>query len=61
MGYEKLLDNWAEIVFRKADLAMDRAEDVKVDSYKHGYCKGYSDGLRMALSTLSREEAKIRR
>lgn len=56
MDYNKLLDEWAEKVFEKADKAMKLSEDSKENSYEQGYRRGYSNGLRMAISILSQME-----
>lgn len=56
MDYNALLDQWAEKVFKEADKAMELSNDVEDFNYKKGYRRGYSDGLRMSTSILSRLE-----
>lgn len=61
MDYEKLLDDWAEKLLSEADKFRETSEDAIVGSYNHGYSKGYSDGMYMALTFLNRIERKMKK
>jgi len=56
MDYNTLLNQWADKIYKEADEAMQRYEDSNKFDFKSGYQKGYSDGLRMAISILTRME-----
>ena len=60
IDYDKLLDEWAEKVFKKADEARDRYEEEDVGTTRSSYCRGYMEGLLMATAILSRMEKKAR-
>jgi hypothetical protein len=56
MDYNTLLNQWADKIYKKADEAMQRYEDSNKFEFKSGYRKGYFDGLKMAISILTRVE-----
>lgn len=56
MDYNTLLNQWADKIYKKADEAMQRYEDSNKFEFKSGYQKGYFDGLKMAISILTRVE-----
>lgn len=60
INYEKLLNDWAEEIFRRADEAEERMSVAEIGSYKHGCSKGLGDGYRMAVAILTRMEQKRR-
>lgn len=60
MNYEKLLDDWADKVLSEADKYKTTSENAIVGSYNHGYSKGYSNGMYMALAILNRMEKKMK-
>lgn len=53
LDYDALLDDWAEILHKKADAAKEIEENAETGSFKHAHCIGYREGLFMALSQLS--------
>ena len=59
-NYELLLDIWAEKCFSESDKAIEKMEYCEVGSYKYGYNKGYSDGLRWAVTFLNMFERKLK-
>jgi len=61
MDYNKLLDEWAEEVYKKADKAREESGWADTGSYKHGRLVGYDDGLIMAITMLTRLEDKYKR
>lgn len=56
--FDKLLDEWAEMVFKKADEAQDKRSEIETGTYKDGYLKGYNKGLIMSTSILHLKEKK---
>lgn len=61
MDYNKLLDEWAEIVLEKAMVVQSKNDDYEFGTYKYGLNKGYAEGLRMATAILSRLEQKYKK
>ena len=53
---EELLDSWGEQVLEEADKAMKVSEDIDTSLVRSRYARGYSDGLRMALTFFNRME-----
>ena len=53
INYNKLLDDWAEHILKKAHTAENKRLYEDLFSYKGGYLKGYSEGIRTALAHLS--------
>jgi hypothetical protein len=61
MDYQKILDEWAEIVTKKMDEATERSNTELFGSYKYTSNKHYADGLAMAMAILHRIEQKHKR
>jgi hypothetical protein len=61
MDYNKLLDEWAEQVYEKADKAREDSGYADTGSFKHGRLMGYDDGLIMALTMLTTLEKKYKK
>lgn len=57
LNYDKLLDDWADHLLSKAHKA-DEERIYEADSYKDGYLRGYSEGIRESSAYLSFLEKK---
>lgn len=53
IDYNKLLDDWADHLLPKAHEADEKSGYEQAGSYKYGYFKGYSQGIREASAYLS--------
>jgi len=58
INYEKLLDDWAEKLYKDAE-AIEKRFDDNSFSYRRGKQEGYIDGLIMAIAILNRMEKKL--
>jgi hypothetical protein len=61
MNYDKLLDEWADELYKRIDECTERMDSMDEYDYKQGRTKGYQDGLLMAMAILSRLENKHKR
>ncbi|RYI30511.1 hypothetical protein EVU96_08845 [Bacillus infantis] len=58
IDYDKLLDDWADRLYKKADELEEQLKDREDGSYRHGFINGKRDGFFEALATLSLLEKK---
>ena len=61
MDYDKLLDEWAEEIYKKTDKAREDYGYQKNGDFKNGRLMGYTDGLIMALTMLTTLEKKYKK
>lgn len=52
INYDKLLDDWAEELFKQSDKLKNRIKNEELSQYKEAYLKGYSEGIISAIVTL---------
>lgn len=60
MDYDKLLDEWAEHVFKAMDNATERMNNQEFGTPKFYTNSGYADGLAMAITLLHKVEKKYK-
>lgn len=53
LDYDKLLDDWAELVYEKVDKLEEQLDSAKVGSTKYCYLKGRQDAYLESLAMLS--------
>ncbi|MEM4994897.1 hypothetical protein WKH56_20245 [Priestia sp. SB1] len=53
LDYDKLLDEWAEILFKDAEEYEKKRDQASTDSYAYGYFAGKHDGVIQAIAKLS--------
>lgn len=53
LDYDRLLDDWAEMIFVEADRCKKISEEAEVGSYRYGYFDGVHKGYIDALAKLS--------
>lgn len=58
LDYDKLLDEWAEILFKKVEAYEQKRDDCEVGSYKYGCYQGKSAGVMEAITRLSMLERR---
>lgn len=53
IDYDRLLDDWAEILHKEADKAKKVSDESEMGSYRYGYFNGLSKGYFDAIARLS--------
>lgn len=61
LDYDRLLDDWADLVFKEMDEAKSIFKSEPLGSPKFYTSKGYEDGLCMAMALLSTLETRKRK
>ena len=61
IDYDKLLNEWADEIYKKADKAREDYGYQENGDFKNGRLMGYADGLIMAISILTRLEKKYKK
>lgn len=61
LDYDRLLDDWADLVFKEMDIAKSIFKSEPLGSPKYYTSKGYEDGLSMAMALLSTLEKRKRK
>lgn len=58
LDYDKILDEWADQIYKKVENYRKQIEDIDDYTYKKGRLSGYADGLILAICMLNRIEQK---
>lgn len=53
LDYDRLLDDWAELVYEKVDKLEEKMAIVDVGSTRYCYLKGHQDAFLQSLAMLS--------
>lgn len=58
LDYDKLLDDWAEGLFKQAEEFEEKRDQADVGSYSHGYYRGKHDATIAAITKLAMLEGR---
>ena len=58
LDYDKLLDEWAEILFKKVEAYEQKRDECEMGTYKYGCYQGKHDGIMEAITRLSMLERR---
>ena len=61
LDYNKLLDDWADELFAKADEYAEKRDKQEIGSYNYGYYNGISEALYLAITKLTIRERRYKK
>lgn len=61
IDYDRLLDDWADHMHEKAEIARIQSEEKKLGSYTDGYWRGYQTGIYESSAYLTFLEKRKRK